>query len=74
MSTDTTDIIHQLAIEYNALIFTASSNHTQRDINSIEESDTSTCTNLLESEDEIDSQLQEIKDKASSIVFMKENG
>ena len=74
MSTDTADLIHQLAIEYNALIFTTSSNNTQRDVNSINESDTLTCTNLSESEeseseDEIDSELQEIKDEIVMLML-----
>ena len=69
MGTNTTDaIVHQLAIEYNTLIFTAASSQAQRDINSIGESNSSTCSNVFESEDEIDDQLQEIEEEM--IVLM----
>ena len=69
MGTNTTDaIVHQLAIEYNTLIFTAASSQAQRDINSIRESNSLTCSNVFESEDEIDDQLQEIEEEM--IVLM----
>ena len=69
MGTNTTDaIVHQLAIKYNTLIFTAASSQAQRDINSIGESDSLICSNVFESEDEIDDQLQEIEEEM--IVLM----